>query len=199
MFQTRIITAMNVQLKEFVESLAAKGQEDQKKILEAEMDILRQNQIANDVRKFKAPAAKKAMSFLLDSRKDWDDCSKLFSSLLDDAGNLIAVDEDSKDKVEAFLRSFKQFKTKRVRKTEREIESYEIANSSTHGWLTVKCWNQQNMFDSGLTPGSSKWYDSPEQPPAKKAKRLFEAERAAAAIARSRQTNDDSDDDCDDY
>ena len=55
------------------------------------------------------------------------------------------------------------------------------------------------MFDSGLTPGSSKWYDSPEQPPAKKAKRLFEAERAAAAIARSRQTNDDSDDDCDDY
>ena len=98
---------MNAELKEFVESLAAKGQEEQNKILEAEMEILKQNQIANDVK--------------------------------------------------------------------------------------------QNMFDSGLTPGSSKWYDSPEQPPAKKAKRLFEAERAAAAIARSRQTNDDSDDDCDDY
>ena len=190
---------MNAELKEFVENLAAKGQEDQRKILEAEMEILKKNQISNDVKKFKAPAAKKAMSFLLDSRKDWDECSKQFNSLLDDAGNLIAVDEDSKDKVEAFLKSFKDFKNKRVRKTEREIESYEIANSSTFGWLTVKCYNQQNLFESGLTPGSSKWYDSPEEPPAKKTKRLFEAERAAAAIARSRQTNDDSDDDCDDY
>ena len=109
------------------------------------------------------------------------------------------LEEDNKDKVDAFLRFFVQFGNQRVRKTKREIESYEIANSSTLGWLTEKCFNQQNMFQSGLREGCSKWFENPEEPPAKKVKRLYEAERAAASIVRSIVVNDDTYDDCDDY
>ena len=165
---------------------------------EKEMGILKQNKIVQEVKKFKSPAAKKAMSFLLDTKDDWDDCMKQFELLLDGDGNLIPLEEDNKDKVDAFLKFIVQFGNKRVRKTKREMESYEIANSSAHGWLTEQCYNQQNMFQSGLSQGSSNWYDTPYEPPAKKAKRLFDAEMAAASIARSRETKDDeSDEDCD--
>ena len=191
---------MDNKLKEFVINFLEKQREEQKKTLEKqkEMGILKQNKIVQEVKKFKSPAAKKAMSFLLDTKDDWDDCMKQFELLLDGDGNLIPLEEDNKDKVDAFLKFIVQFGNKRVRKTKREMESYEIANSSAHGWLTEQCYNQQNLFQSDLSQGSSNWYDTPEEPPAKKAKRLFDAEMAAASIARSRETkDDDSDEDCD--
>ena len=188
---------MDANLKKFVENLLEKQQEEHKKTLEKEMEVLKQNQIAQKVKNFKSPAAKKAISFLLDTKNDWDNCMKQFATLLDGDGNLIPLEEDNKEKVDAFLRFFVQFGNQRVRKTKREIESYEIANSSTHGWLTEQCFKQQNLFQSGLREGCSKWFEDPEEPPAKKAKRLFDAERAAASIAKSRVTDDDSDDDCD--
>ena len=187
---------MDNKLKEFVNNFLEKQREEQKKTLEKEMGILKQNKIVQEVKKFKSPAAKKAISFLLETKNDWDDCLKLLGPLLDGDGNLIPLEEENKDKVDAFLKSFVQFGNKRVRKTKREIESYEIANSSAHGWLTEQCYNQQNMFQSGLREGGSEWYNEPEESPAKKAKRLFDAERAAASIAKSRN---DSDSSCDDY
>ena len=190
---------MDANLKKFVEKLLEKQQEEQKKTLEKEMEILKQNQIFQEVKKFKSPASKKAMSFMLDTKNDWEDCLKQFATLLDGDGNLMPLDEDNKDKVDAFLKFFVQFGNKRVRKTKREIESYAIANSSAHGWLTEQCFNQQNLFQSGLREGCSNWFETPEEPPAKKAKRLYEAERAAASKVRSRETNDGTDDDCDDY
>ena len=189
---------MDGKLKEFVQNLLEKQQEENKKTLQKEMEILQQNQIAKEVKKFKSPAAKKAMGYMLDTKKDWDDCMKQFATLLDGDGNLVPVNEDNKDKVDAFLKFIVQFGNKRVRKTKREMESYEIANSSAHGWLTEQCYNQQNLFQSGLSQGSSNWYDTPDEPPAKKTKRLFDAEMAAASIVRSRKANDDdSDEDCD--
>ena len=116
---------MDNKLKEFVINFLEKQREEQKKTLE--MGILKQNKIVQEVKKFKSPAAKKAMSFLL---------------LLDGDGNLISLEKENKDEVDAFLKFFVQFGNQRVRKTKREIESYEIANSSAHGWLTERCYNQ---------------------------------------------------------
>ena len=126
----------------------------------------------------------------------------LFATLLDGDGNLISVDEGNEVNVDAFLRIFVQFRIQRVRKTNREIESYEITNSSAHGWVTEQCNVTIKRIVSslgGLMEGGSKWFDDPKEPPAKKVKRLFDAERAAASISRSRETKDDSDDSCDDY
>ena len=61
---------MDANLKKFVEKLLEKQQEEQKKTLEKEMEILKQNQIFQEVKKFKSPAAKKAMSFMLDTKND---------------------------------------------------------------------------------------------------------------------------------
>ena len=74
---------MDNKLKEFVNSFLEKQREEQKKTLEKEMGILKQNKIIQEVKKFKSPAAKKAMSFLLDTKDDWDDCMKQFELLLD--------------------------------------------------------------------------------------------------------------------
>ena len=109
---------MDNKLKEFVDSFLEKEREEQKKTLEKEMGILKQNKMVQEVKKFKSPAAKKAMSFLL---------------LLDGDGNLISLEKENKDEVDAFLKFFVQFGNQRVRKTKREIKSYEIANSSAHG------------------------------------------------------------------
>ena len=80
------------------------------------MEILKQNQIFQEVKKFKSLAAKKAMSFMLDTKNDCDDCMKQFATLLDGDRNLMPLDEVYKDKVDAFLSFFVQFGNQRIRK-----------------------------------------------------------------------------------
>ena len=79
----------------------------------------------------------------------------------------------------------------RTRKCKKELESYEIANHSVYGWQTEKCFND-NLFDSST---DTKWYEEDEESPAKKLKRLREAERAAASHSRQSFVNDCDDDD----
>ena len=111
-----------------------------------------------------------------------------------DDGNLISLDEN-KDKVESFLKFFARFSNMRTRKNKHELESYKIANSSVYGWLTEKCYND-DLFDSG---NDTKWYEKDEESPAKKLKRLREAEKEAARLARPRESYDEDCDDDDDY
>ena len=84
----------------------------------------------------------------------------------------------------------------KTRKEKKELESYKIANSPPFGWVTEKCYND-DLFDD-----DTKGYEKAEEPPAKKQKRLREAKRAAARLARSsssRLYDDDCDEDHDDY
>ena len=155
---------------------------------------LRQLEIGQEVKKYKTPAAKRAVSFLLESKNDWNDCFDEFKSLVGDDGNLISLDEN-KDKVESFLKFFARFSNMRTRKNKHELESYKIANSSVYGWLTEKCYND-DLFDSG---NDTKWYEKDEESPAKKLKRLREAEKEAARLARPRESYDEDCDDDDDY
>ena len=48
---------MDNKLKEFVINFLEKQREEQKKTLEKEMGILKQNKIVQEVKKFKSPAA----------------------------------------------------------------------------------------------------------------------------------------------
>ena len=76
----------------------------------------------------------------------------------------------------------------------KELESYEIANTSPFGWVTESCFND-NLFESS---DNSKWYEKVEESPAKKQKRLREAEREAARLTGSSKCYDDCDEDDDD-
>ena len=75
--------------------------------------------------------------------------------------------------------------------------AFEIANSSPFGWITESCYNDTLFESSDVT----KWYEKAEESPAKKQKRLREAERAAArrtGASSSKLFDDDCDDDEDD-
>ena len=105
-------------------------QREQREKEREKFNNLRQLKIGQEVKKYKTPAAKRAVSFLLESKNDWNDwndCFDEFKSLVGDDGNLISLDEN-KDKVESFLRFFVKFSNMRTRKCKKELESYEIAN-----------------------------------------------------------------------
>ena len=161
---------------------------------EKQLHNLRQCEIGQKVKKFKSPSAKRAVSYLLDDKNDWEDCYNEFKCLVGDDGNFISLNEN-KDKVELFLKFFVKFSNMRTRKCKKELESYEIANRSVFGWQTEKCFND-NLFDSSM---DTKWYEEEEEPPAKKLKRLREAERAVASHTRQSHVNDCDDDIDDDY
>ena len=132
---------------EIIAPMFAQYQREQREKEREKFNNLRQLEIGQEVKKYKTPAAKRAVSFLLESKNDWNDCFDEFKSLVGDDGNLISLDEN-KDKVESFLKFFARFSNMRTRKNKHELESYKIANSSVYGWLTEKCYND-DLFDSG--------------------------------------------------
>ena len=85
----------------------------------------------------------------------------------------------------------------KTRKEKKELESYEIANRSPFGWVTEQCYND-DLFE---TSDDTKWYEKAEESPAKKQKRLREAEKRAASLTGSSGSKlfDDDDDEDDDY
>ena len=184
--------------KEIFAPILEKYQREQKEREKEKLNNLRQLEIGQKVKKFKSPASKRAVSFLLESKNDWEDCLSEFKPLLgeNDELDLNSLDEN-KDKVESFLKFFDEFRKMKIRKEKKELESYEIANRSPFGWVTEQCFND-NLFESS---DDTKWYEKAEESPAKKQKRLREAERAAARLTgsnSSRLFDDDCDDDDDD-
>ena len=122
-------------------------------------------EIGQEVKKFRSPASKRAVSFLLESKNDWEDCLTEFKPLLGEDDKLVSVDE-KKDKVESFLKFFDEFRKMNIRKEKKELESYKIANSSPFDWLTEKCYND-DLFEN-----DTKGYEKAEDPQANKQKRL---------------------------
>ena len=184
--------------KEIFAPILEKYQREQKEREKEKLNNLRQLEIGQKVKKFKSPASKRAVSFLLESKNDWEDCLSEFKPLLgeNDELDLNSLDEN-KDKVESFLKFFDEFRKMKIRKEKKELESYEIANRSPFGWVTEQCFND-NLFESS---DDTKWYEKAEESPAKKQKRLREAERAAARLTgscSSKWFDDDCDDDEDD-
>ena len=61
--------------------------------------------------------------------------------------------DENKDKVDSFLKSFNEFRKMKTRKEKKELEYYEIANSSPFGWVTESCYNN-DLFE---TSDDTKW------------------------------------------
>ena len=90
----------------FAPILASYRQEQREK---EQLSNLRQCEIEQEIKKFKSPASKRAVSFLLESKNYWEDCMEEFKPLLGDDDKLIPLDEN-KDKVESFLKFFDEFR-----------------------------------------------------------------------------------------
>ena len=57
--------------------------------MKEKLNNLRQLEIGQKVKKFKSPASKRVVSFLLESKNDWEDCLTEFKPLLGENGKRI--------------------------------------------------------------------------------------------------------------
>ena len=60
--------------KEILAPLLEKYRWEQKEREREKLNNLRELEIGQKVKKFKSPASKRAVSFLLESKNDWEDC-----------------------------------------------------------------------------------------------------------------------------
>ena len=144
-------------------------------------DLSRKLVIDQQKAKFKNPADKRAIAFLLDVQYDLTDFHDGFKKLLDAEGNLKDVATNAA-LVEDFLKSVPVYGNKVFRKITREVESYNIANNSRYGWASEKFYRQEDTFvnNQGLDAAPVRWYEQDDISKEDKVKKLHRAECQAA-------------------
>ena len=85
--------------------------------------------------KFKTPADKRAVGFLMDESFDLEDCFNKIRPVLDEDGDLIQHMGDRKDDI---IKDILQWVALRKKKVQREQEAYRMALHSRYSWLTEK-------------------------------------------------------------
>ena len=138
--------------------------------------------------KYKTPADKRAVGFLLEMQYDLTDFHESFKSLLDTEGNLKDVAANA-DAVQKFLKQVPVYGNKVYRKITREVESYNIANTSRFGWASEKMFRQEDTFvnNEGLLAEPVKWYEQDDISKDDKVKKLHRAERQVALTLKSKK------------
>ena len=68
--------------KEILTPMLEKYRREQREKEREQLNNLRELEIGQKVKKFKSPASKRAVSFLLESKNDWEDCLTEFKPLL---------------------------------------------------------------------------------------------------------------------
>lgn len=146
---------------------------------EAADKLTRQAGIDQEKAKFTKAGDKRVIQFLLESKNDLVDFQSCVKEFQDASSDLTgSLTED-------FLRKCVFFNNKNMRRIEREIESYEIANNSKYGWLTEKLFRQNEVFDK--QESSKAWYELPEPKATEKEGKLKKAEKEAARISQERE------------
>ena len=146
---------------------------------EAADQLARQAGIDQEKAKFTKAGDKRVIQFLLESKNDLMDFQSCVKEFQDSSTDLTGSDRED------FLRKCGFFNNKNMRRIEREIESYEIANNSKYGWLTEKLFRENQVFDK--QESSKAWYELPEPKAAEKEGKLKKAEREAARISQERE------------
>ena len=152
---------------------------------DAAFELARKMRIDQERNKFKSPADKRAVGFILDLQFDMADFFKSFSKLLEgeelkNIPNNVAV-------FEAFLKSCPGFVNKMNRKLEREYEAYNVANTSCFGWSTEKYYRSEDLFNKSGVLDQTKWFEKDEISAEDKVKKYRNAERQAALSRKNRK------------
>ena len=152
------------------------------------IDLSRKMLIDQQKLKYKSPADKRAVAFMLDIQFDVEDHHEAFKKLLDAEGNLKDITAN-KAAVEEFLKLVPTFGNKMHRKISRELEAYNLANSSRFGWATEKYFRQEEVFSNsrGLTDEKKKWFELDDLSQEEKVKKMHRAERQASLSLKHRK------------
>lgn len=145
---------------------------------EAVDQLARQTRIDQEKAKFRNYGDKRVIQFLLESKNDLEDFQIAVKEFEDSSSDLT----ESKSE---FLKKWISFNTKSMRRINREVESYEIANNSKYGWLTEKLFRQNEVFDK--KENSKAWYELPEPSASEKELKLKKAEKEAARISQEKE------------
>ena len=167
-----------------------------KKQLEAAQEMSRKAAIEAETKKYRTPSDKKAIEFLFDEKFDLESLQEDIDRLIgmefvesDEAQKLALIDR-KKVEIREMLCNMLLHANKRLRKTRKEIELYEIAANSKYGWTTVKFYRQSEMFRKA--DSDEKWWEVDEMSEGDKTKKLRKAEKAAADYLESQKKEEGS-------
>ena len=150
----------------------------------ASLDMTRRMLTEQVKGKHKDPASKRAVGCLMDFKFDMEDFQSQYLRLVNPDKSLVDLNTNMEE-VQSFLVYCSQFGNMMVRKIQKELESYEIANRSRYSWLTEKYFREEDLFD---TKEGDAWYESEELTKDEKVKKLRSAERQASmAMHQKRQ------------
>ena len=176
---------MAAEFKAQFDALMVLEREKQQLGNQASLELTRKMRIEQVKLKFKDPANKRAIGNLTDLMFDCEEFETKFMKLVNPDKSLVDL-AANKEEVESFLRFCALFGTKMIRKLKDEIECYEIANRSPHGWAAVKYYHEEDIFDSKAKDGKA-WYEEEELDKEEKVKKLRSAERQAAIAMRNKR------------
>ena len=149
----------------------------------AALSLTRKMRIDQVKSKIKDPANKRAIGHLTELQFDAEEFQSNFLKLVSPDKTIVDVKENA-DEVEKFLNFCLTFGNMMLRKLSREIECYEIANRSPHGWAAVKYFEEEGLFDN---KEATAWYEKEELEKDEKVKKLRNAERQAAIAMKNKK------------
>ena len=194
--QISFIMSDPINLEAFQAQVTAKVILEMEKKQEAErrseLELSRKLRIDQEKSKFRQPADKRAVGFLMEMQFDMKDFLQSFSKLFTEGEEMKPI-ATNVEAVEAFVKKCSGFGNKMNRKLARELEAYNVANTSRYGWGAEKFYRQEDLFSKvGVTEDKSNWYEKDEISPEEKVKKLRNAERQVALNNKQKKSSSSS-------
>ena len=178
--------AFTAEQESLVQKMIQKAVEEERKVQANNLRFSREMMIEQAKSKFKAPADKRAIGYLMEEEFDLKDLLGGLGWVIEEDETLLAP-EDNADAYKKFAWLVLNSVNMRCRKNGKEIEAYHVANNSQYGWSTEKFYNQGDTF----TKVSDKpWYEEEELSIEKKLSKLRAAEKEAKHHKQERERED---------
>ena len=141
----------------------------------ADKILARKLKIDQEKAKYDKPQDKRAVGFIMDAKFDNEDLMDLIRGCFSEDGELT----DNKLAADKALKFIVEWGEMRSKKLAREQESYDVANRSRYGWLTEKCYRQEDIFKKE----DDEWWKSEDLTPAEKSLKFSKAETKARFLS----------------
>ena len=148
----------------------------------ADKMLARKLKIDQEKAKFDKPQDKRAVGFLMDAKFDNEDLMDSIRGCFSEDGEL----SDNKMAADNALKFIVEWGEMRSKKIAREQESYDVANRSRFGWLTEKCYRQEDIFKKE----DDEWWKSEDLTPAEKSVKFNKAETKARFLSIDQKKSD---------
>ena len=134
------------QIKALREETAAKIKAI-REVSNASVKFAQKMKIEQEKSKYKDPASKRGVEFVMGCQFDLEELLNDLSPLFSEDGTLKVEMSEEKDE---FIRFVRDWGVTRERRNQDEREAYAIGNRSRHGWLTEKYFRSEFLLFSNF-------------------------------------------------